>query len=288
MKTETSQLLNLMEKAVLEAAAHLIRARENRSSIQVTTKPDHSIVMNLDIECQERIFGVLGKEMPVVSEEDESTHALIGSDGDYFIVDPIDGTASCKRYLGNAGGQIGFGPLVGLSAGGKLAAAVYFNLPTLTLYSAGMEEGAFAFSPAVPGGNDRPARPARRKLGLPAARSMSESALLFFPGTEAELKIVHQFRDRGLIENTYRFGGFASDCMRIAEDYEQVQLQQRVKAWDFSAVAVPAALGLDVTVDPLGARVPLGEWRVAGSNPVLVSHPERTAWILERFGEILK
>lgn len=269
----------LLEEGVLSAAEHLLNSAAQNREVQVTSKPDFTIVMNLDLECQAKIKAVL-QSAPTLAEEDEVSHDLIGKERDYFIVDPIDGTASCRRYIGIEGGQIGFGPLTGYARGGKLAACVYYNLPNKTLYTAALGEGAYAVQIDPLTNKEAPPRKQRRKLFIEKARPLNESALLFYPGSLNELKTVMHLRSAGLIENTYRLGGFANDCARIAEDYEQIELQTRVKAWDFPAVLLAHEAGLRVVVDPYNDRKDLSDWVIQKDNPALISHSSVTEEIL--------
>jgi len=267
------ELLQRMEKAALLAGAHLLAARKLSKSPEAFVKSDNSLVLNLDLECQDKIRQTLLGEIAILSEEDESSHDLMKAEGDYFVVDPIDGTASCKRFLKQDGGQIGFGPLIGLVQRGHLVGASYYNVPTRILYSALKDQGAYA--QLISDASHKSLRPLmeRRRLCIEKERTLRESGLLFFPGSEAELKLVLYLRDNNLIENTYRLGGFANDSCRIAEDFEQVQLQCRVKAWDFSAAIIPAEAGFSVTVDPFGAKKSLNDWKVTKINSTLVVHP---------------
>lgn len=270
---EYSEHLELMERAALAAGAHLIAARKSPDKIVVHLKPDNSIVMNLDLECQDTIRAVLAKKLTIVSEEDDASHALVERKGDYFVIDPIDGTASCKRFLHQEGGQIGFGPLVGLVIQGKLTAATYYNVPNRTLYSALLGKGAYALQ-VLPDSNSKlPKFEERRALKIAQNRTLQESGMLFFPGSIEEFQVVLYLRANNLIENTYRLGGFANDCCRIAEDFEQVQIQCRVKAWDFSAALIAKEAGVSLVLDPFGTRVDFEDWNVSSVNSTLAIHP---------------
>ncbi|MCO6430373.1 MAG: hypothetical protein J5J00_05880 [Deltaproteobacteria bacterium] len=263
--------VKLAERAVLAAGAHLNSHCSSGNQVTVSFKDDSSMVMNLDIECQRIIKDILGNALPVAAEEDEESHAFIDSSGDYFTVDPIDGTSSCKRYLGSvSGGQLGFGPLVGVVCKGKLCGAAYYNVPTATLYTAQRGEGAKAVK-ITDAAKDIDRELPKRSLRIDNPPSLTESALIFFPGSIEELKAVLYLRNTNSIENSYRFGGFANDCIRLAEGWEQVQLQTRVKAWDFAAVLIPIEAGLYAEADPFGRQVPFDSWTVARSNPVLIA-----------------
>mgnify|MGYP003704990719 CR=1 FL=1 len=90
-------VLDQVESAVLDAAGYLVSALESGEQIDVTLKADHTQVLNLDLESQRRILSKLSGSFPILAEEDEGSHSLIDAGGSYFLVDPLDGTTSCKR-----------------------------------------------------------------------------------------------------------------------------------------------------------------------------------------------
>ena len=71
----------------------------------------------------------------------------------------------------------------------------------------------------------------------------------------------------------YRFGGFASDCARLAAGLDQIQIQFSVKPWDFSATLFSREVGLQIVCDPLGKRVMFDDWRIAPENPLISCPP---------------
>jgi fructose-1,6-bisphosphatase/inositol monophosphatase family enzyme len=94
--------------------------------------------------------------------------------------------------------------------------------------------------------------------------------MLFFISACGEAAIVEHLKRQHAIENIYRFGSFASDSARVAQDFEQIQLQLYAKPWDFSAVLLAAEAGCDVFCDPLDRRIPLKDWRIESNNPIVV------------------
>lgn len=262
----------IIEKAVLAAAKHLLNSVKNRDQIQVTSKADYTIVMNLDIECQKIIKDILAGPVLALSEEDEDSHKLIGQEVDCFIIDPIDGTASCRRYLGTEGGQIGYGPLVGFVEKGKVRVAAYYNIPSKTLYSAAHQQGASAIKINPLEVDSVPEISARRVLKIPEPIELNQSAVLFYPGSMQELEAIMHLRTNGLVENTYRLGGFANDSIRVAEGFEQIQLQTRVKAWDFPSTLIAKEAGLEVVIDPFNKKIEFENWVLSIDNPILIAH----------------
>ena len=80
------QIVARMEQAAISAAQHLIAARSSMKNIKVQVKEDSSLVMNLDLECEQIILDSLAGVLPLVSEESESSHHLIDNGGDYFDI----------------------------------------------------------------------------------------------------------------------------------------------------------------------------------------------------------
>jgi fructose-1,6-bisphosphatase/inositol monophosphatase family enzyme len=262
-----AEVVNTVESAVVKAATYLDAANSGSTKLQVQVKADHTLVMNLDLESQRLILNILGGlKIPVVAEEDPSTHTLIASEPSYFLVDPLDGTTSAKRFLGQVGGQVGFGPLVGFVDQHQLSVACFYSVPQRRMYLAVRGEGTYVRTFDAALSNSSP----WQRLAPQQCTSLSQAGMLFFISPLGEAKIVEHLRRENAIENIYRFGGFASDCTRIASGYEQIQLQFMVKPWDFSGVLIAAEAGSDVICDPLNRRVPLEQWRIEPNNPTLV------------------
>lgn len=90
-----------------EVLAHSLEAgrqaggilRENFGKIhEVSVKNDNSYVTKVDRESQELIISYLGKQFPdipfIAEEQERKTNESIDRDGYYFVVDPLDGTAT--------------------------------------------------------------------------------------------------------------------------------------------------------------------------------------------------
>ncbi len=252
-----------IERAVLDAAEYLDRAVNSGEKLDIQVKPDKTLVMNLDLESQRRILATLGTSHPIVAEEDPASHSLIESSGSYFLVDPLDGTTSCKRFLGQRGGQVGFGPLVGFVQNNQLTVASFYSVPHRTLFTAVQGEGTYALEH----GMSEP-----RVLKPEPCTDLGTAGVLFFVSPYGETRVIESLRSRNAIENVYRFGGFANDCSRLAQGFEQVQFQCNAKPWDFSAVLLAAEAGYEVICDPLGRRVPLRDWKIEMNNAVAIMH----------------
>lgn len=277
--------LHVIERAVLAAGRHVVEFARGDKKVDVRVKADSTLVLNLDIECQAIILERLSGSLPIVAEEDEASHSLIESEGDYLLVDPIDGTTSCKRFLTTVGGQIGFGPLVGMVKQGRLLVAAFYNITQRALFTAVRGEGCWMveLDPA----KDPPPLSDRQWLSIVDPPQLFEMALLFYPGTRGEVPVVESLRSKGLIENVYRFGGFANDCSRLARGFEQIQIQFAVKPWDLPAILFPLCAGLEIRFDPLGSCQRLEDWSMAHNNPVIVAPPASMPRLIEECREVL-
>ncbi len=276
-----SSLMPQIEAAVLAAGLQMLKTMASPEALKVWRKPDQSLVLNLDLESEQILLSKLKGVLPIVSEEDPSTHHLIESHGDYLLLDPLDGTTSCKRFTNQVGGQLGFGPLVGLALGGIIEAAVFFHLPRRTLFTAIRGQGTWI----CPLENGTVDSKQRTHLSPPLPNAIEDSAILFYPGSSGELKLIDYLRSRDMVENAYRFGGFANDCTRIASGFEQLHVQMSVHPWDYSAVLFAAEAGSGVLVDPLGNCIRSTEWKIAKSNPVLIGPPALLPQLAQHFQE---
>jgi myo-inositol-1(or 4)-monophosphatase len=70
----------------------------NSASYNVSVKNDRSLVTRVDAESQELLINYLSKQFPdipfVAEEQDRQVNKRVNGDGYYFVIDPLDGTAS--------------------------------------------------------------------------------------------------------------------------------------------------------------------------------------------------
>lgn len=264
-------LIDRLELAVLSAARHIDAFFLSSAQPTLEYKLDDSMVMNVDLDAQAIMTESLTGLIPIVGEEDPESHSLIETAPDYFLLDPLDGTTSAKRFRATRGGQVGFGPLGGLVLGGRLVASSFYHLPTQTLLTAVGGQGVRRFQQESSSMLALPHFREREKLAPVFPTALRQCGTLFFPGTRGEIPIVGHLRSQNIVENVYRFGGFANDCTRLALGHEQLQVQFAVKAWDYSAALLCVEAGLSVICDPLGAKVPFDEWKISLENPLITA-----------------
>jgi fructose-1,6-bisphosphatase/inositol monophosphatase family enzyme len=265
-----SQVASQIELGVLEAAKYLNDASVSGAELKVEVKADKTLVMNLDLESQRLILNRISSiGYSIVAEEDPDSHSLINKEESYLLVDPLDGTTSCKRFLGQFGGHVGYGPLVGFVYEGQLSIAYYYSVPHRKLFRAIAGAGV----EVIEYDDELKQISSPRKLNAPKCPQLVHAGMLFFISPNGEAAIVEHLRKKNAVENIYRFGGFANDSARLAQGYEQIQMQFLVKPWDFPAVLLAKEAGCEVFCDPLKRRIPLGEWRIEPNNPIVILPP---------------
>lgn len=261
---------HLVENSVIDAAQYLTKILASGAKPEVNVKKDASLVLSFDLECERLINERLGSVLPVLAEENESSHELFLTESTYFLVDPLDGTTSCSRFLNSQGGQVGYGPLVGCVVDNKLSIASFYNAPMKTLYTAVHGEGLYAVALPEPGVTKVPNLKDRTKITAKKCEKLVDAGVLFLVGKGGETSIVQFLKDRDAIQNLYRFGGFANDCTRLSLGLEQLTIQFSVKAWDYTAALFAHEAGLEVMVDPFGKKVSFEDWKVSAENPVII------------------
>lgn len=276
--TDTMDIIGHLESAVCRSASYMVDFIRSGKAPEVGTKADKSLVLNLDLESQRIILDSLQIGIPIIGEEDEVSHSLVGAP-ECILVDPLDGTTSCKRFLANRGGQIGFGPLVGQVSGGAIVAAVFYHVPERALYTASKGHGVYRVE--VEPSSPLPSLSSRERIRFSEEPTLLDCAALFYSGVRGELQAIEHLRKNNLIENAYRFGGFANDCVRVARGYEQIHVQFSVRPWDLPAALFESESGFDVIMDPLGERIPLSDWKIKSQNPMIAAPASVSSKLVE-------
>ena len=265
--------------AALAGALQLLKMIDEKEPISHEVKADNTLVLNVDLALQKVILKSLAGES-IVSEEMPETHALIGTDASYFLIDPIDGTTSCKRFFAETGTQVGFGPIVGFVREGRLLGVAFYNAPMRKLFVAEQDKGCWAKEIAFAEGklvNEG----IYERLSPEFPDSLAECGVLFFVGLNGELEAIEKLKRANAAENFHRFGGFANDCSRLAKGFEQVQIQYSAKAWDLPAVLLASEAGLAVHVGRGKVQGEISKWQVASNNPVCIAPPKLLMQALE-------
>ena len=257
------ELVEAMEQSAIKAARLILKKLDPSESLDSWKKSDDTVVTAADIESQVLLVQELKTYLPMVCEEDPASHRLLETENNYILIDPLDGTTSARRFGNAMGGQVGYGPIVGLVLDSRLAATVFINIPQRTGYLAIKGCGCESFSLMED-------RNKRTQLAKVTEYPIDKSAMLFYAGKRGELEALSKVRKGCALENYYRFGGFANDAVRIALNQEQIQLQFSVKAWDLPAALIPFEAGCKVVLQPLGDSQELEDYRLQLENPLLL------------------
>lgn len=272
-----------MALSAVESAATVLNTMiEQESTIEITVKLDNTLLLNVDLALQAAILNVLTPSgTAIVSEELPQTHQYIGGKKNYFIVDPLDGTTSCKRFFGKKDTQVGYGPMVGVvSDQGTLHAVVFFNCPAQKIFIAEKGKGVW-YKDIRQEASSIENESEWKRLSPHIPSLLSECGMLFYAGMKGELQAVEKIKKSDLVENMYRFGGFANDCSRIAQGFEQVQLQYTVKAWDIPAALLIAEIETyDVFIKTSDRWIPIYDRVLEMENPMVACPKKFSAELL--------
>lgn len=267
-----SECVALMEQAVIAAGRYLTDRLKSPEKVEVWRKADNSLVMELDLEAERRISEVLAPVAPLVCEEADETHSLLTTASKFWLVDPVDGTSSCEKFLRGEGRETGFGPLVGWIEDGRAHACCFYHIPEDTLYTALLGEGAWSLRDAL-SQLTLPPLEHRVRLGANCPVDLAHASVLFYPGKLGESALVAKLKAAHPAIEARHLGGFASDCARVASGREQLQCQFSVKPWDYTVTLLAKEAGLRVLFDPMGAAQYFEKWQVQRNNPVLIYPP---------------
>jgi fructose-1,6-bisphosphatase/inositol monophosphatase family enzyme len=286
-KYSVDELISLAQKAILKAAKFLVTVAENNLEFTSQRKQDSSWLLSLDLECEKVLSTYLSAYLPIVSEESEASHSLCSVYDSYFLIDPIDGTSACRRYINQIDGQVGFGPLIGIVHSGALQASLFAHIPMRKLFVAQRGKGITVIPFASTSDKVTTLATGFSLDKVIKNLSLSECVALFFLGKDEEALIVNNLKFAGLIDTGYRYGGFANDCCRLALGYEELQIQLSVKTWDFPASLFCHEAGLEVIFDPLDRAIPFSKWKIEKNNPMITCQKGQGKDFIEAIRKVL-
>lgn len=239
----------LAEHAAIAGAHAMLAEIASGRSVTANRKDDFTFVLNLDLLSDAAIRAIMPSQYPIVSEENAASHGLLGSQEPYFLVDPLDGTNNCRRALSFFGPEMrpmqeSFGPLVGYVENGAIQCATFVSLTESLVWTATRGGGCTVTQlPALSAASKITPIAARDRVMATTAPRLRECGVLFYPGRRGELDLLNKLRTRDLVDGCYRYGGFASDCTRIARAREHILLQFSLKPWDLVAGLIATEAG---------------------------------------------
>ena len=128
LDSNSRELIKEIEKAAIDAAILILKKLDSPQSLSSWRKSDDSLVTEADIESQALLVSALKNQLPLVCEEDPLSHALISTESNYILIDPLDGTTSARRFGNAMGGQVGY-----LSSGDFKGSTFWITVPKHTM-----------------------------------------------------------------------------------------------------------------------------------------------------------
>lgn len=117
-----SSIMTVISKAVVRASKGLLRDFSELESLQVSIKPNNSVVTNADIRANAVLKEALLQARPTYSLISEESEEIKGSDPSYkWIIDPLDGSLNYMH------GMPHWAISVALEKNGEIVAALTFD-----------------------------------------------------------------------------------------------------------------------------------------------------------------
>jgi 3'(2'), 5'-bisphosphate nucleotidase len=214
----------LLARIAIEAGA-VVMAHYRRGAT-ARTKADHSPVTDADQEAERLILARLGEAfagMPVVAEEERAAGRVTAAGGEFFLVDPLDGT---KEFLsGNGEFTVN---IARIEQGAAVAGCVYAPARRRLFYGA-RGEGAFELE------MDADAAPDWTKARRIQARRAPEAGLVVATSRSHPDPATDEFLKGFSIAQTVVTGSSLKFCLLAAGEADLYARGGRTMEWDTAA-----------------------------------------------------
>jgi myo-inositol-1(or 4)-monophosphatase len=213
--------LKTREKIGIESArkAGEILVENFNKNHKISTKPDGSLVTDIDLKAEEEIMKTIKAKFPgdeILSEE----NTCPAKDAHYrWIIDPLDGTHNYIRGVNIVGTSIA------LEFNKEVVAGIIYMPFTKELYFASKGGGSYLNG---------------RRIYV-SKKSLKEATLIYDSNMIGEdnkimLKHLEQFKNNVFIMRM--FGSTARSLSYIAEGKVDLEIEYTDKIWDFAAGAI--------------------------------------------------
>ena len=238
-----------MREAVLEAG----RMMADTASLNIEQKGANDFVTNRDKEIQDFLIARLSPQFPNARFIAEEKVNLYDSPGEYFVIDPIDGThnfmngipfcAVCLAYVKD----------------GEVRESFVYNSLLNEFFSASKGQGAFLNGERV----------TRRSLPL------DRSIILIEDGWKGDKTVIRKYAACARVLGSAELGICYAGCGRAA-----AYLSPRLHLWDYAAGMLFAEECGMLVIEKSGERA-----RLIEPNYILVCQEERKVDLLSMWNE---
>lgn len=256
----TTQLRLFCEELVTEGGE--LSLEYFQTTLQVTKKPDKSLVSKADTTIEKKLIARIQEKYPDHDIFGEETGGTLESDQPIWIIDPIEGTTNFLH------GTPIFGTQLAVMHQGKIIAAAMYEPVSNALVSAIKNEGAFFQG---------------SKIALDK-EELQHTTLLFDTGRDQSL--AKKFLKSGIIEeyrSFRRLGSLVTDVIFLTKNTASVYLGFTAKIYDLA----PAALILSEA----GYRVvdeSLDSWTPKEVVSLFAFHPYNSEQVISQLKRLKK
>ncbi|WP_119344859.1 inositol monophosphatase family protein [Facilibium subflavum] len=248
--------MNVAIKAARQAGRAILKANDNRSTIEVHEKSKNNYVTNIDIEVEKKIIATLQKAFPDQFYITEEAGHFGNENSDHtWIIDPIDGTNNFIHGLPHHCVSIA------MQFRNKTELAVVYNPYLDQLFTATKGSGAQLNGQRIRVGNKK------EFTGCLFSGALKYSTKVFNPSYPEAVLALHEE-----ISGLRYSGSLTLDMCYVAAGYlDAVWTSRDAKIWDIAAadLIIKEAGGMLCGLD--GGLHYLQDGRLIGGNPRIVA-----------------
>lgn len=253
--------MNVMIKAVENAARVLLRDFGEIENLQVSKKGPGDFVTAADKRCEEILYKELSKARPSFGFLMEESGEIKGDDGEFrWIIDPIDGTTNFLH------GLPGWCISVALEKGDQIVAGMVYDPVRDEMFRAEKGTGAFSRNRRMRVSERGDLQSALVSTWVPSVGSSKEDHELYARHTKATHNIL---TNRSL-------GASALELAYLAAGkFDAAIIDRRSKPWDLAAGLLLVKEAGGYVTDLAGAKNPVYGQNVFACNQPLRSDLEK-------------
>ena len=190
---------------------------DDKEAAGIHQKGDSDFVTDVDFHVQSYLFETLSRKYPYVQlMSEEKDNSDLDKNGDFWILDPVDGTLNLLRHLHQSAVSLGY------CENGVPVFGVVYNPYVEELFTAEKGRGAYC--------NGRP-------IHVSNVRTMKESVITIGTGPyhkhPADFEIFARMYADSI--DIRRLGSGALDLCDVAAGRTELFLERNLKPWDFAA-----------------------------------------------------
>ncbi len=261
---EHRELLAILRRAA-DAAASVIREAAPRvRTIDWRAKSPTDFVSEVDLAAEERILGIVSRELPAATVLAEETASSVAparlAKGLAVVIDPLDGTTNFLH------GYPEYAVSIAVLSDGEPVAAVVFDVP-----------GNECFTATAGGGTFLGDHPCRVSTITDPQRALVGTGFPFKDAGDIPAYQAQMSRVMAQVSGVRRPGAASLDLASVAAGRFDAFWETALSPWDFAAGMLLVREAGGVATEESGAHL-----RALGPSSVVAGNPAMHDWLLRQ------